>query len=158
MKIIQKPNVENDIVSVDITVQMLGTADLTAEQEKELISNYNKVIEYNKIQFKGNIKINSNGVPEVTEDSVDGTNVVELEIKDIINERKIVNEDISFHFERDVTKYPDSVLNNVLNKKELYAQAECVLFATRIKEALEEKLAEIRALNNKFETETEYTL
>ena len=153
MKIIQKPNVENDIVSVDITVQMLGTADLTAEQEKELISNYNKVIEYNKIQFKGNIKLNSDGVPEVTEDSVDGTNVVELEIKDIINERKIVNEDISFHFERDVTKYPDSVLNDVLNKKEIYAQAECVLFATRVKEALEEKLAEIRALNNKFETE-----
>ena len=79
MKIIQKPNVENDIVSVDITVQMLGTADLTAEQEKELISNYNKVIEYNKIQFKGNIKLNSDGVPEVTEDSVDGTTVVELE-------------------------------------------------------------------------------
>lgn len=158
MKIIQKPNVENDIVSVDISVQMLGTADLTAEQEKELISNYNKVIEYNKIQFKGNIKLNSDGVPEVTEDSVDGTNVVELEIKDIINERKIVNEDISFHFERDVTKYPDSVLNDVLNKKEIYAQAECVLFATRVKEALEEKLAEIRALNNKFETETEYTL
>ena len=158
MKIIQKPNVENDIVSVDISVQMLGTADLTAEQEKELISNYNKVIEYNKIQFKGNIKLNSDGVPEVTEDSVDGTTVVELEIKDIINERKIVNEDISFHFERDVTKYPDSVLNDVLTKKEIYAQAECVLFATRIKEALEEKLAEIRALNNKFETETEYTL
>lgn len=158
MKIIQKPNVENDIVSVDISVQMLGTADLTAEQEKELISNYNKVIEYNKIQFKGNIKLNSDGVPEVTEDSVDGTTVVELEIKDIINERKIVNEDISFHFERDVTKYPDSVLNDVLNKKEIYAQAECVLFATRVKEALEEKLAEIRALNNKFETETEYTL
>ena len=158
MKIIQKPNVENDIVSVDISVQMLGTADLTAEQEKELISNYNKVIEYNKIQFKGNIKLNSDGVPEVTEDSVDGTTVVELEIKDIINERKIVNEDISFHFERDVTKYPDSVLNDVLNKKEIYAQAECVLFATRIKEALEEKLAEIRALNNKFETVTEYTL
>ena len=158
MKIIQKPNVENDIVSVDISVQMLGTADLTAEQEKELISNYNKVIEYNKIQFKGNIKLNSDGVPQVTEDSVDGTTVVELEIKDIINERKIVNEDISFHFERDVTKYPDSVLNDVLNKKEIYAQAECVLFATRIKEALEEKLAEIRALNNKFETVTEYTL
>ena len=158
MKIIQKPNVENDIVSVDIPVQMLGTADLTAEQEKDLISNYNTVIEYNHIQFKGNIKLNSDGVPEVTEDSVDGTTVVELEIKDIINERKIVNEDISFHFERDVTKYPDSVLNDVLNKKEIYAQAECVLFATRIKEALEEKLAEIRALNNKFETETEYTL
>lgn len=158
MKIIQEPDVKNDIVSIDISVQMLGTADLTAEQEEELITNYNKVIEYNKIQFKGNIKINADGVPEVTEDVVDGTSVVELEIKDIINERKIVNKDIKFHFERDVTKYPDSVLNDVLNKKEIYAQAECVLFATRIKEALEEKLAEIRALNNKFETVTEYTL
>ena len=158
MKIIQEPDVKNDIVSIDISVQMLGTADLTAEQEEELITNYNKIIEYNKIQFKGNIKIKVDGVPEVTEDVVDGTNVVELEIKDIINERKIVNKDIKFHFERDVTKYPDSVLNDVLNKKEIYAQAECVLFATRIKEALEEKLAEIRALNNKFETVTEYTL
>ena len=158
MKIIQEPDVKNDIVSIDISVQMLGTADLTAEQEEELITNYNKVIEYNKIQFKGNIKINADGVTEVTEDVVDGTNVVELEVKDIINERKIVNKDIKFHFERDVTKYPDSVLNDVLNKKEIYAQAECVLFATRIKEALEEKLAEIRALNNKFETVTEYTL
>ena len=158
MKIIQEPDVKNDIVSIDISVQMLGTADLTAEQEEELITNYNKIIEYNKIQFKGNIKINADGVPEVTEDVVDGTNVVELEIKDIINERKIVNKDIKFNFERDVTKYPDSVLNDVLNKKEIYAQAECVLFATRIKEALEEKLAEIRALNNKFETVTEYTL
>ena len=158
MKINQKPNVENDIVSVDITVQMLGTADLTAEQEKELISNYNKVIEYNKIQFKGNIKLNADGVPEVTDEEADGTTVVAMEIKDIINERKIVNEDIAFHFERDVTKYPDSVLNDVLDKKEIYAQAECTLFATRVREALEEKLAEIRALNNKFETETEYTL
>ena len=49
MKIIQEPDVKNDIVSIDISVQMLGTADLTAEQEEELITNYNKIIEYNKI-------------------------------------------------------------------------------------------------------------
>ena len=61
-------------------------------------------------------------------------------------------------WERDVTKYPDTVLNTVLDKKELYAQAQCVLFATKVKEAVTEKLAEIRALNNTFEGTTEYTL
>ena len=48
MKLDQKFNVENDIASVDITVTSLGTADLTSEQEKELLANYNKYIEYSK--------------------------------------------------------------------------------------------------------------
>ena len=50
MKLDQKFNVENDIASVDITVTSLGTADLTSEQEKELLANYNKYIEYSKHQ------------------------------------------------------------------------------------------------------------
>ena len=157
MKLDQKFNVENDIASVDITVTSLGTADLTSEQEKELLANYNKYIEYSKIQFKGNIKLN-NGVPEVTKDPKDDSTIVELEITYLTNERKLINEDLAFHFERDVTKYPDTVLNTVLDKKELYAQAQCVLFATKVKEAVTEKLAEIRALNNTFEGTTEYTL
>ena len=138
MKLDQVFKVENDIASVDIAVTSLGTADLTSEQEKELLANYNKYIEYSKIQFKGNIKL-TNGVPEVTTDPVDSSTIVELEITD-------------------VTKYPDSVLNTVLNKKELYGQAQCVLFAAKVKEAVTEKLAEIRALNNTFEGTTEYTL
>ena len=157
MKLTQNMKVENDIVSVDIAVAELGTSELTSDQEAAALANYNKVIEYNKIQFKGNIKLN-NGVPEVTTDPKDDSAIVELEIKDIINEKKIVNGDISFHFERDVTKYPDGVLNTLLNKKELYAQAECVLFAEKVKEALKTTLAEIRDLNNSFEGTTEYTL
>ena len=149
--------IANEIASVDIAVTSLGTADLTSEQEKELLANYNKYIEYSKIQFKGNIKLN-NGVPEVTTDPKDDSTIVELEITDVTNERKLINEDLAFHFERDVTKYPDTVLNTVLDKKELYAQAQCVLFATKVKEAVTEKLAEIRALNNTFEGTTEYTL
>lgn len=157
MKLDQVFKVENDIVSVDITVASLGTADLTEDQERELLANYNKYIEYSKIQFKGNIKLNA-GVPEVTTDPKDDSTIVELEITDVTNERKLINENLSFHFERDVTKYPDTVLNTVLDKKELYAQAQCVLFATKVKEAVTEKLAEIRALNNTFEGTTEYTL
>lgn len=157
MKLDQVYKVENDIASVDITVSSLGTSELTEEQEKDLLLNYNKYIEYSKIQFKGNIKL-TNGVPEVTTDPKDDSTVVELQITDVTNEKKLIDENLSFHFERNVTKYPDSVLNTLLNKKELYAQAQCVLFATKIKEAVTEKLAEIRALNNNFESETEYTL
>jgi len=41
MKLDQVFKVENDIASVDIAVTSLGTADLTSEQEKELLANYN---------------------------------------------------------------------------------------------------------------------
>lgn len=99
MKLDQVFKVENDIASVDIAVTSLGTADLTSEQEKELLANYNKYIEYSKIQFKGNIKL-TNGVPEVTTDPKDDSTIVELEITDVTNERKLINEDLAFHFER----------------------------------------------------------
>ena len=45
MKLDQVFKVENDIASVDIAVTSLGTADLTSEQEKELLANYNKYIQ-----------------------------------------------------------------------------------------------------------------
>ena len=94
MKINQKNTIENDNVGVDITVDVLGTADLTAEQELELLHNYNKMIEFNKISFKGNMRINNN-LPVVTDDPIDGTNVVEVVINDIINEQIIVDENLN---------------------------------------------------------------
>lgn len=157
MKINQKNTIENDNVGVDITVDVLGTADLTAEQELELLHNYNKMIEFNKISFKGNMKI-SNNLPIVTEDSIDGTNVVEVVINDIINEQIIVDENLHITFNRDVTKFPESELNDVFSKREMLGQAKVVLFATRIKEAIAEKLAEIRDLSNTFEGEESFTL
>lgn len=47
MKINQKNTIENDIVSIDISVEILGTANLTSEQELDL-HNYNKMIEFSK--------------------------------------------------------------------------------------------------------------
>lgn len=59
---------------------------------------------------------------------------------------------------RDVTKFPETELNEVFSKREMLGQAKTILFATRIKEAIAEKLAEIRALSNTFEGEESYTL
>lgn len=157
MKINQKNTIENDNVGVDITVDVLGTADLTAEQELELLHNYNKMIEFNKISFKGNMKV-VNNLPVVTDDPVDGTSVVEVVINDIINEQIIVDENLHITFSRDVTKFPESELNDVFSKREMLGQAKVILFATRIKEAITEKLAEIRDLSNTFEGEESFTL
>lgn len=157
MKINQKNTIENDIVGVDITVDVLGTADLTAEQELELLHNYNKIIEFNKISFKGNMKIENN-IPVITNDPVDESSVVEVVIPDVINQQIVVNENLHITFSRDVTKFPDSELNDVFSKREILGQARCILFATRIKEAITEKLGEIRALSNNFEGEKSYTI
>lgn len=157
MKIIQKNTIENDIVSVDITVDILGTADLTENQELELLHNYNKIIEFNKISFKGNMKIENN-IPVVTEDAADGSSIVEVSISDVINQQIVVDENLHISFSRDITKFPDSELSDVFDKKEILGQAKCILFATRIKEAIAEKLGEIRALSNTFEGEESYTL
>ena len=105
MKINQKNTIENDIIGIDISVEVLGTADLTSEQELELLHNYNKMIEFNKIKFVGNMKMENN-VPVVTDDPIDGTNVVEVTIPDVINEQFIVDEDLHITFSRDVTKFP----------------------------------------------------
>lgn len=157
MKINQKNTIENDVVSVDITVDVLGTTDLTDQQELELLHNYNKIIEFNKISFRGNMKIENN-IPVITEEEVDGTSVVEVSITDVINQQIIVDENLHISFSRNVTKFPDSELNDVFTKKEVLGQAKCVLFATRVKEAIAEKLGEIRALSNTFEGEENYTL
>lgn len=157
MKIIQKNTIENDIVGIDISVEVLGTADLTAEQELELLHNYNKIIEFNKIQFKGNMKMENN-IPVITDDPIDGANIVEVVIPDVINEQFIVDENLHITFSRDVTKFPEVELNEVFSKREILGQAKAILFAARIKEAIAEKLAEIRALSNTFEGEESYTL
>lgn len=113
MKLDQKFNVENDIASVDITVTSLGTADLTSEQEKELLANYNKYIEYSKIQFKGNIKLN-NGVPEVTTDPKDDSTIVELEITDVTNERSTINQTrTSDHNKRAISTHETALSSNI---------------------------------------------
>lgn len=157
MKINQKDSILENIVSTDISVEVLGTSDLTEEQELELLHNFTRMIEFNKISFKGNMKIEDNK-PVVTDEEINGESVVEIAIIDLINKQYPVDENLHITFSVDSTKIPDSELNNVMNTKEKMAQAKVVLFAEKIREAISEKLAEIRDMSNKFECETSYTL
>lgn len=157
MKINQKNEILENIVSTDISVEVLGTSDLTQEQELELLHNFTRKIEFNKISFISNMKLNGN-IPETTIDPIDGINVVEVSINDIINKQYPVDENLHIYFSVDCTKIPDSELNDVMDTKEKLATAKVVLFAEKIREAISEKLKEIREMNNKFEGEESYTL
>lgn len=157
MKINQKNSILENIVSTDISVEVLGTSDLTEEQELELLHNFTRTIEFNKISFKAHMKIEGNQ-PLVTVEEVDDDNVVEITITDLINKQYPVDENLHITFSIDSTKIPDSELNEVMDTKEKLAQAKVVLFAEKIREAISEKLEEIRNMSNKFEGETSYTL
>lgn len=157
MKINQKNEILENIVSTDISVEVLGTSVLTQEEELALLHNFTRDIEFNKISFVSNMKMNGN-IPEITDDPIDGTNVVEVTINDIINKQYPVDENLHIYFSVDCTKIPDSELNDVMDTKEKLATAKVVLFAEKIREEISEKLKEIREMSNKFEGEKSYTL
>lgn len=65
-----------------------------------------------------------NNVPVVTDDPVVGPNVVEVVISDVINDQFIVDEDLHITFSRDITKFPESELNEIFSKREMLGQAK----------------------------------
>lgn len=157
MKIKDIKTIDKDIVSVEIFVSELGTSTLDAAEEKNQLENFIKSIEYKKINFVGNMKLESN-VPVVTTDPVDDSSVVEISIPNLINKKIEVNEDMKIELSIDTTKIADSELNAVFSTKEMLGQARITLFTEKIKEAISEKLLEIRNLANTFEGETETIL
>lgn len=157
MKIIQNDEIDNNIVSTEILVGELGNSELTSEQEENLLANYPKTIEFNKITFSANMKI-ENKVPIITTETADSSTIVEVSIKDIINKEYVIDKNLNIKFSIDSSKIPDSELNAVFDSKEMLAQAKVVLFADKIKKAITDKLTEIRDISNTFEGETSYTL
>ena len=88
----------------------------------------------------------------------DGTTVVALELKNIINKEYPINADLNISIPFDVTKIASSETNTVLDTVEKVGKAYAELFATKVQEEIAKKLTEVRSLNTKFEGETEVVL
>jgi len=159
MKLNVKKSIENNIVTVDISVSQLGTTSTIQDEERNLLADFPRSVRYSNVNFVGNMKIDATtGDPIVTTDAVDGTNVVEVSLKDIIDKEFPIQEDMEILFSIDVTKIPMSELNDVMDTVEKLGKAKAELFATRIQEEIGRKLTELRSLNTKFEGETEVVL
>ena len=158
MKLNIKKTIEDNIITVDISVASLGTSTSTSEEEMAVLADFPRSVRFSDINFSGNIKLDSNSDPIVTTDVVDGTTVVAVELKNIINKEYPINADLNISMPFDVTKISSSETNTVLDTVEKVGKAYAELFVVKVQEEIAKKLTEVRSLNTKFEGETEVVL
>lgn len=158
MKLNIAKKIDENIITVDITVEELGTTDTDSDSERELLHDFVRTVEYSKIQFKANMQEDVNGDPVVTDNELAENTVVSIELKDLINKSHVIDENLHITFSVDVTKLPEVEAVKPFDTVEKLGKAKAVLFVTKIQEEIGKKLAEIRALNTKFESTTEVIL
>lgn len=159
MKLNVKKNIEDNIISVDISVVDLGTTTSTGLEEAQILTDFPRSIRFSDINFKSSMKIDdATGDPIVTTDPVDNVIVEEVKIENLINKEYPINSEMSIVMTFDVTKIPTSALNTVFDTPEKMGKAYAELFAVKIQEEIGKKLTELRSLNTKFEGETEVVL
>ena len=159
MKITQNIQINEDKITATITVAELGDSTRDAQTELNQLHNWRREIEFSKIDFTSNMKIVDN-IPLCTSDPTDGSTIEEISIKDLINKKFDIDENLAIEQTFDASRIPTSEYsdNVVFNSAELIAQAYAVLFIEKIKSTISEKLAEIRALANDIEQETDVVL
>lgn len=147
-------NIENNIFSTHVTVDALGTEQLSEDEERDLISNFPVKLAYRNLKFSKNIKINGT-VPEITEDEADNTSIVVITLPALSNKEIFINEEFNAYYKIDYTKISPSVLDdNVITSRELAAQSYCLIFSQVICEAVREIMTELRKKAPAFEGET----
>ncbi len=159
MKITQGIKIEENKVTATISVSELGDSTRDAQTELNQLHNFNREIEFSKIDFTSNMKV-VNNMPVVTTDPTDGSTIEEISIKDLINKKYPIDENLAIEQTFDTSRIADAEYsrNAVFNSPELLGQAYAVLFIEKIKSTISEKLAEIRALANDIEKETDVVL
>ena len=159
MKITQGIKIEENKITASIVVSELGDSTRDSQTELNQLHNFNREIEFSKIDFTANMKI-VNNMPVVTTDEVDSSTIEEISIKDLINKKYHIDENLAIEQTFDASRIPTAEYsdNVVFNSAELIAQAYAVLFIEKIKSTISEKLAEIRALANDIEKETDVVL
>ena len=159
MKITQGIKIEENKVTATISVSELGDSTRDAQTELNQLHNFNREIEFSKIDFTANMKV-VNNMPVVTTDETDGSTIEEITIKDLINKKYPIDENLAIEQTFDTSRiaYAEYSNNKVFNSPELLGQAYAVLFIEKIKSTISEKLAEIRALANDIEKETDVVL
>ncbi len=160
MKLTHNIDIKENIITATIAVAELGNSTIDASTELNQLHNFVREIEYSKIDFKSCMKLDANGIPVTTTEAADDSTIEGIELKNLINKKFIVDENLSLDIAIDVTKIPEAEYseNVVFNKPEIYGQALATLFIDKVEATIAEKLAEIRALANNIEKETEVVL
>lgn len=157
MKLNIKRPIEENVIKIDISVAELGDSTRDAATELNQLHNFTRSIEYSAITFKANMKM-VDGIPVVTSDEVDDTTIESVEIKDLVNKKYVIDENLHITLEIDITKIPTASIGTVFNSSEKIGEAMAVLFIEKVKAEILSKLTEIRALASDFEDEESVVL
>ena len=158
MKLNVKKIIEDNIITVDISVASLGTSTSTVDEEKSLLEDFPRSVRFSDINFKANVKLDENGDPIVTDEEVNDSTIVSVELKKIINKEYPINDEMNIVMPFDVTKIATTETNTLLDTVEKVGKAYATVFATKVQAEIAKKLVEVRSLNTKFEGETEVIL
>ena len=158
MKLNINKKIENNIITVDITVDSLGTSTSTSEEESAILADFPRSIKFSDIDFKANVKLDENSDPVVTAEEANDSTIVAVELKNIINKEYPINADLNISISFDVTKISTSETNTLLDTVEKVGKAYATVFAAKVQAEIAKKLAEVRSLNTKFEGKTEVIL
>lgn len=157
MKLNVSKQIEENIITVDITVAELGTNSISAEEELESIHDFPKTFSYKEIDFTDNMTLDSANNPIITVDSPDGSTIAEVEVE-VINKEFVIDENLHINMSFDVNKINKNDLGEPFDTVEKLGKARAELFAVKVQEKIKEKLDEIRALTTTFEGDTEVIL
>ena len=149
MNLATKKDIEHNVFIVTVYCKELGTADLTDEQERELLNDFPSKIIYKDLSFKGKFNV-VNGVPVFTEE--DTGEEVSLTLT---NQEIALDENFRAVYKVDMSKVQANDIGEILNSKELVCWAKCNLFAKVIEEEAARILSDIRSKASTFSGETE---
>lgn len=146
-------DIENNVFSTVITIDSLGTEQLSEDEEREMLRDFPSKVAYRNLVFSKNVTMNGT-VPEVT-DSEAGDTVITVTLPTLSNKELLLDKDFEAAYRIDVNKIASTAIDeNVLTTKELVAQAYCLVFDKVITEAISEIMTEIRQKAPAFSGET----
>lgn len=145
-------DIENNIFTTEVTIDALGTEQLSEDEEREILKDFPSKVTYRNLVFTKNITINGS-VPEVTDDDV-GEGVISVSLPTLSNKEILLDKDFKAVYKVDINKIPNAAIDgSVLKTKELVAQAYCAIFDAVIKEAISAIMTDIRAKAPSFSGE-----
>ena len=156
MKLSKTINIEKGKVIATVACAELGDDNYTAEEELEMLNDYNKVVKYSNTTFSAKM-IYANGAFEIlADDESEETKLAKAdEVKlDLINKEIPLNEEFSAEITINVDQIKE-VGEHTIISKELMAQAEATLYLAKVSEQVAKILTELRALHPDVEGTTE---
>lgn len=156
MKFSVKQTINENIITATITVVGLGSNTLTEEQERNLISDFPRSVEFAKIKFSAPMKIGTKNLPIIADENDADAQLVE--IKELVNQIIPIDETFIANISFNVGKISKDELGSVFTTQESLGKAKTSLFYLKIREEIERLIEEMRNLNDEFEGEEEFSV